>query len=740
MQEININRRSVQSKTQILGRVLWTSVWAAAAFFTSFLKPGGVASPFPAALIGALPMRYAAAAVAGGVAGALVELADGGTAVLLLTSLLMLAVRLICEQYGKLLWVLLPTAAFAAVCLSGGQQSDAAAWLTVVSAVYYGVFCLGIYFLLRPLGGASDDLHRLMTQPRVRFSATVLLFAALGAGSAVTLAGMSVFTALGVLVLICFTRQTPPLFAAACGLAAGLLLGVSRGLPELAAALAMGCLAMASVPQENNLRLTGFSAAVTVILFSFSTDIGALTCYYEIMLAVLLAACLPQAAFARLGMAAEPSQPAVARNHRDAFALSETLQQLRGDFSEVCGRLDGLKLHADAPDKVAEQICGGCRCKNRCYNVDFDRTLSWLFSVSEAARSGRPVPPSPYSYCERSAQLGELFRSYYGDAPAPSPAGMLARRTVREQLALMADIALVAAQLGEEGGRDVRLEEFATERLKRMGIRVVSCEAVSDSGRVQVNVTVRYRLKAEECRQLRTMIADYCGARMAEPSQKVCSEGYRITCRSVPRIELMYGFAQRASKPDDCCGDCMAQFETYDGKQLFVLCDGMGTGGDAAVDGNMAAAFFGQLCANGATPDIAIRTANSVLSVRADTESLSTLDAVLIDVYRARARLIKAGAFTTLLLRNGSVMRFEGGALPIGIIDKPDYQERDIKLNRGDILLLASDGVADEDWLAVQLQNHADRSPARFCEGVVEEARSRQSRPDDITVAMIAVR
>lgn len=714
-------------------------LWAAISFSSSFLKLGSVISPFPAAVIALLPLRYSLAAAGGALAGALVTMAGGGSAVMLLSSLLVFAVRLICEQYRRLLPLLLPAAALTAVCLTG--DGEAAGWLVALSGAYYALLCLGAYLFLRPLG-ESQTPAAVLTDPRQRLAAMTLLFAACAAGSSVTVGGLAIFSTVGMLLLICLTREAPPLYAGICGAVCGLLLGAARGQPVLSAALMLGCLTMAYIKKEGNFKLAGFLGAAAAVIFSFSTGLSSLICFYEAALAALLAACIPASIFGKLQAAARPETAVRERGDRDkaVYALCETITGLKKDFEAACRKLDAIKSHREPPDKVAESVCGGCRYKNHCYNGEYDRTVSWLSGLVSEACGGLPPSEPPFHACPSADKLYTLFTGYYSDA-AHRPSGKLqARKIVAEQLGLMADLLLVSVQLGESEKTDGQLESKLSQAAGRMKIALFSADAqTGDNGRTEVCLTTRAPIGTVEKQQLRNLIADHCATKIAEPSQKIVSGTYRTVFRSVARISLQFASAQLPAESGGCCGDCFTHYEAGAGQELFVLCDGMGTGGDAAVDGTMAAAFFGQLCARGATPDVAVRTASTVLSVRADTESLSTLDAVLIDVYRARARIFKAGAFTTLLLRNGTVLRFDGGALPIGIIDRPDYSEREIKLSRGDVLVMASDGVADEDWLALKLQNRGNMSPGGFCAAVADEAHSRQSKPDDITVAMIVV-
>ena len=74
---------------------------------------------------------------------------------------------------------------------------------------------------------------------------------------------------------------------------------------------------------------------------------------------------------------------------------------------------------------------------------------------------------------------------------------------------------------------------------------------------------------------------------------------------------------------------------------------GMGTGGRAAVDGNMAASVMTRLLRAGLSADSCLQIVNSALMVKSEDESLSTVDVTSVDLYTGKTTFKKAGAPVT---------------------------------------------------------------------------------------------
>ena len=198
-----------------------------------------------------------------------------------------------------------------------------------------------------------------------------------------------------------------------------------------------------------------------------------------------------------------------------------------------------------------------------------------------------------------------------------------------------------------------------------------------------------------------------------------------------------------AAARGEISGDAVQQFCSAAAAQM-ILCDGMGTGRPAAVDGNLAAELTARLLKAGFTAELAARLVNVALALKSDEESGATLDLVSVDLYTGTARLFKAGAAPGFLVHGGKARAVGEASLPMGILGGVSGQSRVVHLAAGDYVVLVSDGllVDGPGWVMQQLELSAAKAeqPDVLAKKLVEAARARavqRGRPDDITAAVL---
>ena len=97
-------------------------------------------------------------------------------------------------------------------------------------------------------------------------------------------------------------------------------------------------------------------------------------------------------------------------------------------------------------------------------------------------------------------------------------------------------------------------------------------------------------------------------------------------------------------------------------------CDGMGTGGRAAVDGTMTAGMAQSLLKAGIGFESTLKMINSAMLAKGGEESLATLDVACIDLFTGHVSLRKAGAAGTVLRRRKKTEYLEAKSVPVGIL------------------------------------------------------------------------
>jgi stage II sporulation protein E len=179
------------------------------------------------------------------------------------------------------------------------------------------------------------------------------------------------------------------------------------------------------------------------------------------------------------------------------------------------------------------------------------------------------------------------------------------------------------------------------------------------------------------------------------------------------------------------------------GKAHFILSDGMGSGGAAAVEAGMAASLLARLITVGFSHESALMMVNSALLIKSGEESLATIDVCTLDLYTGRASFYKAGAAPSFVIRNGRAGCIESASLPAGILQGVAFDKSSITLAAGDSIVLVSDGVTatGADWLRSELESIHGGDMQRLAEKIALTAKLRRTdaREDDITVVAVGL-
>lgn len=195
-------------------------------------------------------------------------------------------------------------------------------------------------------------------------------------------------------------------------------------------------------------------------------------------------------------------------------------------------------------------------------------------------------------------------------------------------------------------------------------------------------------------------------------------------------------------------GDSMAAFAFDNHRIALIISDGMGKGRAAAAESKMVVTTLSKLLQAGFDVDLAMKTVNGILMTGNEEERFATVDLAIIDRRKCRVKIYKMGAATTFIKQDGRVSMLKRQALPAGITSGLDLEYIDIKLKRGDLLVMVSDGVTECDrndlrcdWLRERLLGIGSRDPETVAELIVNKAAEKYGihERDDLTVMTAAI-
>ena len=189
-------------------------------------------------------------------------------------------------------------------------------------------------------------------------------------------------------------------------------------------------------------------------------------------------------------------------------------------------------------------------------------------------------------------------------------------------------------------------------------------------------------------------------------------------------------------------GDSVSFFESDKGYFYSVIADGMGSGKTAAATSRLSCVFLEKMLVAGTAKNVCIELLNNLLLSKND-ETFSGIDLLEIDKLNSSACFIKAGAAPSFILRGGRLYKISSETPPVGIIPSFSAESTRFSLEKGDIIIMASDGIVKSDsdaiWISELIMNDISKEPASIANSLVKKARTINTRHDDASACVIRI-
>lgn len=434
---------------------------------------------------------------------------------------------------------------------------------------------------------------------------------------------------------------------------------------------------------------------------------------------------------------------------------SKAVFNVKNDVNQVSDKLK--KLYSPTFDWVCEnvekEVCSNCGLKMYCFEHrqgvtrdDFSRLEEVLEAQGQVTE--RDVEKTFVKNCCKKGEIAQSmntnYREYLSSIEAQRRVADV-RSVVAGQFSGVSDI---LGDLAEEFKNTMKCDTESADRiisaLSALGAMPVECIClVSNGGRMSVELELSTKGDKKIPRGIiMREVSKCCGRRFDLPT--VTNEGNRIRIAmcEMPVYDVEIGSDQHIANNGKLCGDCLDYFNDGFGKTYAIVCDGMGTGGRAAVDGNMAVSVMGRLLRSGLSADSSLQIVNSALMIKSEDESLSTLDVTSVDLYTGKITLRKAGAPVTFIRKGGRVISREMPSLPAGILNGIKFSSDTVNLTTGDMVVMVSDGVVtgDEKWLEKLIRTWNEGSTQDLARTVVAEAIKRRGDSPDDDITALAIR
>ena len=434
-------------------------------------------------------------------------------------------------------------------------------------------------------------------------------------------------------------------------------------------------------------------------------------------------------------------------------AAAESLSSLADTVNRV---YEGLPHRQEGwrwvVDNTHDTLCANCGRKEACWKEEYTVTMEGFSALRPILEEKQQLEaqdlPGQLSRCIHPAALsGTVTRSFalYKSRQEARVHAEAMRTALTEQYSAVAQaLSALGDQLGSPGSPEPYKSGRVAAFFSSLGMPPLECAVtLDDLGRTRAAVTLpRARFSQGELSALAGEVGKLCRRSFETPQKLSCKEVTTLLFTEKPLLRAVFGWAGAAAR-GDVSGDAVQQFCSPTAAQM-ILCDGMGTGRPAAVDGNLAADLTGRLLRAGFAAELAARLVNVALALKSEEESGATLDLLSVDLYTGTARIFKAGAAPGFLVHEGQARTVGEAGLPVGVLGAVSGQSRMVRMAAGDVAVLVSDGllVDGPGWVLKQLELSAAAgdTPQQIAQTLVETARARAGqggRPDDITAAVL---
>lgn len=531
---------------------------------------------------------------------------------------------------------------------------------------------------------------------------------------AVAFAGISYLKPFGINLFMLFASALillglyiKPAFAGLAAAVAGLGGAIAQFSPAIIA-MCVCLAAAAAVFKDVNFYITCLSAFVCYVLFTVIFSMG----LDWRVLAPAAAGCLVAALFPKKVL-----QP-LKTEDIDTFATRTALNRDRQELSE---KLDGLSkvffdmqdiLRLDLADKkreynkrmvtesVVKKCCGPCPYKKPC-NEEFGGSYIAENLVLHAMENGRvTLLDLPSAFSTGCKRVSALISS------ANETVMKIKRRqeinaSIEEGRELLIDqmsgVGMLLERLSQDMksrlSYDTHLENRLLSELSAANI-AVSEVIVFGVNKKTNRVILTVREKDASNSELSALVSHVMGRKMAVLKRDTNVNGrVSVHFHPAPKFELLYG--EKAVCGDGgFCGDNREAVRLDENRLMLILSDGMGMGERAYRTSMNAILMIESFYRAGFDHETVLATVGRLLSLR-ESEDFNALDISVIDIKKGTVDFIKQGGRESFLVSNGIVEVVECGSLPLGIVTEsmPIIEQR--KLQTGDVLMLASDGVID---------------------------------------------
>ncbi|MCY9135502.1 stage II sporulation protein E [Bacillus atrophaeus] len=571
---------------------------------------------------------------------------------------------------------------------------------------------------------------------------------------------------------------------ASIGCTVGVVTGLILGLANIGNLYQMSLLAFSGLLGGLLKEGKKAGAAIGLIIGSLLISLygegsaGLMTTLYESLIAVVLFLLTPQSITKKVAKYIPGTAEHIQEQQQYARKIRDVTAQKVDQFSNVFHALSEsfATFYQTVPEdqnedsevdlflsKITEHSCQTCYKKNKCWVQNFDKTYDVMKQVmleteQNQYTTNRRLKKEFEQHCSKSRQVEELIE----DELAHHQAHLTLKKKVQDSRRLVAEQLLGVSEVMSDFSREIKREreqhfiqeEQIIEALQHFGIEIQQVEIYSlEQGNIDIEMTIPFSGGHGESEKIiAPMLSDILEEQILVKAEQHSDHpnGYsHVAFGSTKSYRVSTGAAHAAKGGGLVSGDSYSMMELGARKYAAAISDGMGNGARAHFESNETIKLLEKILESGIDEKIAIKTINSILSLRTTDEIYSTLDLSIIDLQDASCKFLKVGSTPSFIKRGEQVIKVQASNLPIGIINEFDVEVVSEQLKAGDLLIMMSDGIFEgpkhvenyDLWMKRKMKGLKTEDPQEIADVMMEEViRTRSGQiEDDMTVVVVRI-
>ncbi len=439
------------------------------------------------------------------------------------------------------------------------------------------------------------------------------------------------------------------------------------------------------------------------------------------------------------------------------------LLEAAASFDVLSGVFDGVPAEETEEFRnfavtLPEVVCAECTKCRECWEEHRSERLAEAYTMYEEARYGEVPNCAEVEYRFDGCVRAERVREEYAVLPLKEQANRYVKRKTEEgRAAIVNQLKAVSDMLKEYSDElyettlgDGKIEEEVAEVLHRCGIYAEQIAVMKRKGKgfsIHMKAHCKNGQYIPARRAVRCLSVLFgCSLTVGEESERyIGEEPGDFVFEEEPGYMVLTGVARAAKKDELLSGDSFSFLYPDSGETVLLLSDGMGSGEAASRDSEAVIGLLEQFLSAGFDEKTAVRLINSVLLLRTEGKSYSTVDISVINPHGGTCEFIKLGASGTYIKRDGWIEKVESATLPVGMFGEADYDRKEKKLYDGDYVIMTSDGVPEalgrhlETVLFAAGGKQTDRTPQGVAGEILKAALELcEYRPKDDMTVMVA--